>query len=72
MKLGLEYIISVTSSSIIPYEWAKVSVDFYKSVKSAKGSCNIPKNFQIRNLRQCQSKLRLPNAKLPIRLKAES
>jgi hypothetical protein len=43
MKLGLECIISVTSSTIIPHAGAQVSIDVYKSVKSAIGSCIIPK-----------------------------
>lgn len=47
MKLGLEWIISVTSSTIIPHTGAKVSIDFCKSAKSAIGSCKIPKNSQI-------------------------
>jgi hypothetical protein len=47
MKLGLEYIISVILSTIIPHGEAKVSLDVYKSVRSAKGSCNIPKISQI-------------------------
>ena len=45
MKLGLEYIISVTSITNIPHGGAKASIDFYKSVRSAIGSCNIPKNL---------------------------
>ena len=45
MKLGLKYIISVTSSTIIPHRGAKVSIDFYKSVKSVEGSCKLPKKF---------------------------
>lgn len=47
MKLGLEWIISVTSNTNIPHRGVKVSIDFYKSVKSAAGSCNLPKTFRI-------------------------
>src|SRR4051812_41464090 len=48
MRLGLEWIISVTLSlTNIPHLRAKVSFGFYKSVKSAIGSCNIPKNYRI-------------------------
>ena len=47
MKLGLEWIISVTSSTIIPHGGAKVSMVSYKSVRSAIGSCNILKNSEI-------------------------
>jgi hypothetical protein len=47
MKLGLEYIISVILSTIIPHGEANVSLADYKSVKSAIGSCNIPKNSRI-------------------------
>jgi hypothetical protein len=57
MKLGLEYIISVTSRTIIPHTGAKVSIDFYKSVRSAIGSCNISKNFS--DLRHCENRYEL-------------
>jgi hypothetical protein len=45
MKLGLKCIISVTSTTNIPHAGVKVSMDIYKSVKSAIGSCNLPKKF---------------------------
>jgi hypothetical protein len=45
MKLGLECIISVTSSTIILHSGAKALLFTYKSVRSAEGSCNLPKDF---------------------------
>jgi len=46
MKLGLECIISVTSTTtiIILHAGAQVSMADYKSVKSTKGSCKISKS----------------------------
>jgi hypothetical protein len=52
MKLGLEWIMRVTSTLLYPTtiqrkRGAKVSLDVYKSGRSAIGSGNLRKNFQI-------------------------
>jgi hypothetical protein len=52
MKLGLEWIMGVTSTLLYPTtiqrkRGAKVSLDVYKSVGSAIGSGNLRKIFQI-------------------------